>query len=166
MSVNQKTLAEIENDLISSKRSLMTFKEEMKRKCNHKPNNKGHVVNVHDSNIIFPGKKDLPETTVICTRCEKFFESCAYNPEELESAFYALESSIEQTKLNANLSDEDWEAIGEAYTSIDSLRRFVRYYNNMVNKLHTGGNKKNRDGKAVTKGHIGVRQNMFNSKNY
>lgn len=154
-----------EEQIKASRRNLSRIMEERKRTCNHKPNNHGQVISIHDSKINVPGKKDLPDSTVICTRCEKYFESGSYSGAEIDSGLYMFTSMAEQVKLNANLSDEDKATLEEYYDALDKVAGFTNYYLNMVEKLANGGGK-NKNRPRATKGHIGVSTNMFGGRGY
>lgn len=163
---NEKSLAELEKDLVLSQKGITVTREQVKRKCNHKATNKGQVMELHPSNINVPGKKDYPNTTLICTRCQRCFEGQYYSSAQIDRALYTFQSAVEQVKLLSQLSDADWDAIEETYMALDKLEEFATYYNDMVNKLSNKNNDGNRSNKSNTKGHIGFRKEMFDGRRF
>ena len=162
---NQKEVQSYEEKIRGTMRDLATMKEGRRRTCNHKPNVNGRVIALHDSKINVPGKKDLPESTVICTRCESYFESSSYTADETDSGLYMFKSMAEQVKLNANLSDEDKEFLANYYAALDTVSQFSTYYLNMVEKLSNGDNNK-RKGNRSSKGHMGINSSMFGGRGF
>lgn len=162
---NQREVQNYEEKIRGTMRDLAAMKEGRKRTCNHKPNNNGRVIALHDSKINVPGKKDLPESTVICTRCEKYFESSSYTPDETDSGMYMFNSMAEQVKLNANLSDEDKDFLERYYQALDTVAQFTSYYHNMVEKLSNGDNNKKK-GNRSSKGHMGLNSSMFGGRGF
>lgn len=142
-------------------KDLNRLRETRKRKCEHKPRTNGQIVNIHDSKFNVPNKKELPETTVICTGCEKYFEGEAYYSSEIDSGLYMFTSMAEQVKVNANLSEEDKVTLESYYEALDTIAGFSTYYLNMVEKL-SNGNKHNGKKPRSQKGHMGVNSNMYN----
>ena len=162
---NQREVQNFEERIRGAMRDVAVMKESRKRTCNHKPNNNGRVIALHDSKINVPGKKDLPESTVICSRCERYFESTSYEPSETASGLYMFQSMVEQVKLNANLSDEDKEFVDKCYQALDTLEQFMTYYHNMVDKLSNGDNNKKK-GNRSSKGHMGLNSSMFGGRGF
>lgn len=163
---NKEATQNFEAEIKAAKKNLANFFAQRKRRCDHKPNNKGKIISVHDSKINIPNKKNLPETTAVCTKCEAYFESESIDERDIESAFYLVRSMIEQIKLNAHLSEEDWAVIENGYDAIDTLENNIAvYYVDMVEKLSNGNNKK-QGNKRTQKGHMGISNNMFNSRGY
>lgn len=165
MSNKNKELQGYNDEVKSLTRQLMLSKEGKKRKCDHKPSNNGRIMGIHDSKIHVPQKNNLPETTVICTNCERFFESNAYLPEDGDAGIYMFTSMVEQVKLNAHLNEEDKKTIENVYDAIDTISSFLTYYNNMVDKL-ANGNNNNKRVKTHNKGHMGLNPNMFGGRGY
>lgn len=162
---NQRDVQNYEDNIKKQMRDLSAMKEGRKRICNHKPNNQGRVMALHDSKINVPNKKDMPESTVICTRCEKYFESSSYTPDETDSGLYMFSSMAEQVKLNANLTEEDLNTLEQYYQALDTVANFTQYYHNMVEKLSNGeGNKKNKN--RASKGHMGLNSQMFGGRGW
>lgn len=155
-----------EEQIKKARRDVAMLQEERKRKHTHKPNQGGKIMPLHDSRINVPGKANLPESTVICTNCECYFEGNAYLPSETDSGLYMFKSMIEQIKLNANLTDEDLEQIERYYDAIDELTTMANYYNDMVDKLANNGGKKNKNTNRPKKGYMGISPNMFGGRNY
>lgn len=148
-------------EILSARRQLDNFFIRRMRQCNHKPSNRGRVMPLHESKISVPGKKDYPESAVICPTCEKVFESGLYSGQEMTSAQYMIDSAVEQTKMLANLNDEDKAFLDEVYAALDTISKFTVFYDEMVKKLgEKGGNKK---GKSTTrKGNLGASRNHYN----
>lgn len=162
---NQKEVQSYEDKIRGAMRDLSAMKEARRRKCNHKPNNQGRVIGLHDSKINVPNKKEMPESTVICTRCEKYFESSSYTPDETDSGLYMFASMAEQVKLNANLSEEDWEQLEAYYEALDTVSHFTTYYHNMVEKLSNGDGNRKKSNRS-SKGHMGISSNMFSGRGF
>ncbi|MCM1219754.1 MAG: hypothetical protein NC548_35175 [Lachnospiraceae bacterium] len=140
------------------------LKEQNMRDCDHKANNRGRVMGLHDSKVKYPGKDKMPPSTAVCTRCERVFESESYTKDENASALYQLQSIAEQIKLNANLSDQDKNDIAEYYAALDVVSGMLTYYNNMVEKMASGGGNKQK--KASNKGHMGLNSDMFGGRGF
>lgn len=148
-----------EEQIKSQIRDLNRLKEERRRKCEHKGNH--DLCSIENAKFNIPNKKDLPEGTVACNRCEKYFYGDAYTPADGDAGLYMFNSMVEQVKINANLTDEDRITIDNVYTSLDNLANFVSYYNSMVEKMSNGGGKQQNKPKHSAKGHIGISPNMF-----
>lgn len=162
---NQREVRNYENDIHSAIRNLTALKEKRKHECNHKACSQGKLIYLHDSNVNFPNKKEMPKSTVVCTRCEKVFEEEYYEDEEVESGIYMLESMAEQVKFISNLTKEDQDAIASYYDAIDTIKNFSVYYSNMVKKLRNGNdNKKSKN--RNTKGHMGINSGMFGGRGF
>lgn len=148
--------------IMESRRNYAQAVEERKRECCHKPSCGGKVIPLMESNITFPGKDKMSESTGICKRCERYFERSSYYAEELEAGEYMFQSMLEQIKINANLSEEDLAMIAKGYDSLDTLATIIIYYNDMVKKLANGDGKKPRQ--RNTKGSMGLQPGMFGSR--
>lgn len=144
--------------------NIAKLKEEHMRECDHKANNRGRVMGLHDSKVKYPGKDKMPDTTAVCTRCERVFESESYTKDETATMLYSLQSIAEQIKLNANLSKEDWDDIAKYYDSLDVVASMLTYYNNMVEKMAQGGGGKKQ--KTNNKGHMGLSSDMFGGRSF
>lgn len=143
---------------------IARLKEKHMRECDHKANNKGRVMGLHDSKVKYPGKDKMPATTAVCTRCERVFESESFTQDETATMLYNLQSIAEQIKLNANLSKEDWEDMQKYYDALDVVTDMMKYYNSMVEKMaQGGGNKKH---KTNNKGHMGLNSDMFGGRSF
>ena len=154
-----------EEQIKKGMKNLQMLQESRKRECTHKPSVGAKVIPIHESNKHVPNKKELPESTVICTRCDAYFEATSYSAKELESALYMLTSVAHQIKLNANLSEEDKAELEKYFEALDVVAGFVPYYTNMVDKLSNGGG--NRKAKPrVTKGHMGLDGASFGGRGY
>lgn len=162
---NTNATHKLEDEIRSQKRVYSQLIESRKRTCNHKPNNHGQLINVHDSKLNIPGKKDLPDSTLVCTRCEKHFDGGIFSAGEIDSALYMLTSMAEQVKYHSNLSEEDKSTLEEYYESLDRIGSFATYYLNMVEKLSNGNNGKKAKARS-SKGHMGVSSQMFNGRGY
>ena len=163
---NEKSLDELEKDMLSTETSLTNYQEQVKRKCNHKATNRGRLVRLLDTDIDVPERKNATEDTVICTRCERVFEKKMYSKTHLKKDLYDIKSAIEQTKFLSHFDDSDWQAVSDAYRALDKIERFMVYYNDMSKKLGNKDGGKNRGNKPNSKGHLGVRPNMFNDRRY
>lgn len=144
--------------------NIAKLKEDRMRECDHKANNRGRVMGLHDSKIKYPGKDKMPATTAVCTRCERVFESESYTKDETATMLYSLQSIAEQIKLNANLSKEDWDDVNKYYDSLDVVAAMLTYYNNMVEKMAQGGGNKKQ--KTTSKGHMGLSSDMFGGRSF
>lgn len=162
---NQNSVQKYDNQIKAGMRNLNAMKENRKRECNHKACGQGRILALYASNIDVPNKKDMPESTVICTRCERYFECEAYSADETDSGIYMFTSMAEQVKLNAQLSEEDKKSLEEYYAALDVINNFTTYYHNMVEKLSNGGGNKNK-GNRQSKGHMGVTGSMFGGRGY
>lgn len=145
-------------------RNIHLLKEREMRECDHKANNRGRVMALHDSKIKYPGKDKMPATTAVCTRCERVFEAESYTKDENASALYQLQSIAEQIKLNANLSNEDKADIMAYYNALEVVEGMMTYYNNMVEKMAQGGGGKKQKGSS--KGHMGLSSDMFGGRGF
>lgn len=143
---------------------IAKLKEQDMRECDHKANNRGRVMALHDSKVKYPGKDKMPATTAVCTRCERVFESESYTKDENASALYQLQSIAEQIKLNANLTKEDVADIMSYYEALEVVSGMVKYYNDMVEKMAQGGGKGNK--KENSKGHMGLTGDMFGGRGF
>lgn len=162
---NQKEVQSYEEKIRGTMRDLAAMKEGRRRTCNHKPSNQGSVMSIHNSKINVPNKKELPNTTIICPRCEKYFESDTYKPDEIESGIYMFTSMAEQAKLLSNLTEGDKQSLEEYYQALDVISNFSLYYNNMVEKLGNGdGNNKKK--RHSSKGHMGINSQMFGGRGF
>lgn len=140
-------------------KNLQQTQENHRRHCNHKPGNGGQVMSVHQYKGNIPDKDRLAESTVVCSKCGSIFEGESYNKDETGSGIYMFKSMLDQIKLNAQLSDEDWNMMMRGFQALDTLSTISTYYHNMVEKLAGGGGKKNKS--RNTKGHIGVDASHF-----
>lgn len=143
---------------------IAKLKEQDMRECDHKANNRGRVMGLHDSKIKYPGKDKMPPTTAVCTRCERVFESESYTKDENASALYQLQSIAEQIKLNANLTKEDVADIMAYYEALEVVSGMLKYYNDMVEKMAQGGGGKKQ--KGASKGHMGLTGDMFGGRGF
>lgn len=158
---NSRDINDIANKEKQMRQQLQNLNEEKIRGCDHKARGNGKVMSVHDvKNQYIQNKDKLSETTAYCTRCGAIFEAESYNPDEITGGIYMYNSMLHQIKLNAQLNDDDWDMIDQGFSALDTLARIGVYYNNMVEKLSSGGNKKG--GKRNTKGHLGISSDMFN----
>ena len=163
---NNKNIDNYEEKIRQSRRDLIALQERRRRDHDHKPNHGGKLMPLHESKINVPGKRDLPDSTIICTKCEKYFEGNSYLPSETDSGLYMFGSMIEQIKLNAQLTEEDWDMINQCYDALDTLGSLATYYNDMVEKLaNNSGNKKGKGG-GPKKGYMGINSSMFGGRNY
>lgn len=147
------------------KRDLANTLEEGRRECDHKAGPHGRIVMLKDSNANYPGKDQMPDTTVYCQTCTAVFESQAYTPEELQSGIYMFQSMLHQIKLNARLSDADRDDIANAFASLDTISKVVTYYNDMVKKMSKGGGGNNGGG-GSNKGHMGMSRGLMSGRSY
>lgn len=162
---NNNTMKSYEEQIKSNTRNLIMLKEQRKRDCKHKPSDNAHLIGIRESKANIPNKKDLPDSTVVCTKCEKYFESSSYTPDEIESGLYMFCSIPEQIKLNAQLSKEDESMIEEYYAALDTITNVCNFYNNMVEKLANGGGNKKRANRS-NKGHMGINSGMFSGRQF
>lgn len=163
---NTNATHKIDDELKSQERVYTHLIESRKRTCNHRASNKGQIIPVHRSKVNISGKDELPESTVICTRCNRYFERDSFKAEEIESALYMLTSMAEQVKLVSNLTEEDKVTLEEYYNSLDRIRGFETYYLNMIEKIGDGNGNSNKPKTKYSKGHIGLNSNMFNGRGY
>lgn len=145
--------------------NLAQITEAAKRECDHKPGPNGRIIPLRDANVSFPGKDQMPETTVYCQSCGVAFESEAYMPDELQSGVYMFQSMLHQIKLNAKLSEDDKENISSSFAALDQLTTVVNYYNDMVKKMSKGGGG-NKGGGGSNKGHMGMSRGLMNGRGY
>lgn len=163
---NQREVQNYEEQIKRSIHDLSAMREMRKRKCNHKPSKKYSIVELNKSGINVPNKKELKDSTVVCTRCEKYFENDPYTPSEIEGGLYMFNSMVEQVKVFSELKEEDFAAIDDYYAALDTIASFINYYNDMTNKLGNNNKNKNNNNRAVNKGSIGLNNSMFNSRGF
>lgn len=164
---NQRTIQDYDNQIRVGMKNLSVLKEERKRDCDHKPCGQGKVIKLHDTNINVPNKRDLPDSTFICTRCERYFEGKAYTQEECDSVLYMITSIFEQIKLNARLNGEDHDFLMRGYDSADVIADIFTYYNKMTARLSEGnGNNRNNNNRGQSKGHFGAAKSLYGGRGY
>ncbi len=156
----QQDLKRKQNEI---QQELYNNQQRIQRGCDHKPHGgSGRVRSIKDENVPIRNKDQYSDTTAYCDNCRAIFESETYSKQELESAMYMFASMLEQTKLAANLSDEDYQTIFQGYDALDILSKIVVYYNDMVKKLTNG--KGNSGKRRESKGSIGLDVGMFGAR--
>lgn len=145
--------------------NLAQITEQQKREDDHKPGPNGRIIPLRDANVSFPGKDQMPETTVYCQTCGAVFESEAYTPEELQSGIYMFQSMLHQIKLNAKLSADDRENVMNTFAALDQVSTVVTYYNDMVKKM-TKGSGGGRGNNSSGKGHMGMSRGLMSGRGY
>ena len=136
--------------------NLAQITEQQKREDDHKPGPNGRIIPLRDANVSFPGKDQMPETTVYCQTCGAVFESEAYTPEELQSGIYMFQSMLHQIKLNAKLSADDRENVMNTFAALD---------HDMVKKM-TKGSGGGRGNNSSGKGHMGMSRGLMSGRGY
>lgn len=140
------------------KRELQNAIRYSQRECDHKNKTGPRLVNVHSSenNVYIKDKNKLSPDTVICKECGEIFEMTAYRTEEIEDAVKTLSSMLNQIKVLANLSDQEFMEIVELIKLVDDKisGSLVPYYDGMIKRL-SGNDKRRNNNDGNQKGRVG-----------
>ena len=139
-------------------RELKTAIRYSQRQCDHKNKMGPRLVNVHDpdNDFYIKDKHKLSDTTVVCKECHEIFEMVAYDPEEIDKAVRTLSSMLNQIKVLANLSDNEYSDVVEMIELVDDKINgaLVPYYLGMLKKLN-GNDKRRNNNDNNQKGRVG-----------
>lgn len=128
--------------------------------CDHTSGDR--IIPVSDYNGVIRNRDQYTPTTVIHPECGAIFETAVFTPQEVEKAFFTIESMCHQIKLltGANMDASKKKEISNCMENLDALHNNLGpYYNSMVKALSKTDNKQKRQERQV--GGFGVTSGMF-----
>lgn len=157
-----RSATQYQKELKEIKLKEMEYVKKHQITCNHT----GATVLLSSYNGSVPNRQKYPKTTLIDEDCGAIFDSARFTPDDVDTAFFRIESMCHQIKLlTAGALDADRrDELESIMIKLDSVRTNLEpYYNSMVKALANSNNEsKRRQDKQF--GGIGISANTFGGR--
>lgn len=158
---NNRNVRSTKSELEQIRRTFRKRQLEHQRSCEHHSDREYWFEPLSHSKNFRRGDESYPDSTFICTECNKIFDGASFTKEETSDAIWVIEGMLEQIKVMGNLDDEQLEETVAMISALDTIKNMESFYHDLDKKSDRDNRNRRRNG-GNHKSSIGVTQSMFN----